>query len=189
MDPAETTPLKAAEAFDPHIKGLGDFLAARQRIIQAREGFFFALRNYLRPEQRPDARDLQDVLWDSSARQIADGDWVANPTRGYLTIRENLGCGRPFRLSVLQMGRVLRVGVRVPKTMAVMNSRTVARISATFPGTRPTEIHMSSGDVLFDWSFDVPDLYDSALTMETAIYQVGNLFENSLQATLAPRQE
>lgn len=178
---------KALAAFNPNIPGLGEYVAARQRIIEAREGFFFAVRNHLR-EQRPDAKDLSDQLWDSAARKIEDADWVTNPSRGYLTIRENLTSGRPFRLSVLQMGHVLRVGVRVPKTLALMQSHVSTRLSSTFPGKTPIQLQLSSGEVLFDWSFDVPDLYDSALTMETAIYLVGNLFENSLQTTLAPKQ-
>lgn len=174
-------------AFNPSLRNLPDYLAARQRIIAAREGFFFALRNHLRPEQRPDAKELSDNLWDSGARQINDADWVANPARGYLTILENLGVGRSFRLSVLQMGHILRVGVRVPKTMALMHNAVIARISTTFPDKQPIQTRLSAGGVLFDWSFDVSDLYDSALTMETAIFLVGTLFENTLQAILAPK--
>lgn len=184
--PAEPT---LNEAFTPKISRLGDYLSARNFIIAAREGFFFAIRGHLRPDGRQDAQSLADPLWDSAARTIADADWVANASRGYLTIRENPAVGRPFRISVLQMGKVLRVGVRVPKTLAVMQSHVAPRISATFPGQVPQQLQLHSGEVMFDWSFDVPDLYDSALTMETAVYLVGQLFENTLQATLAPKQE
>lgn len=180
--PAPATEIKAAAAFNPNIKDLGDYLAARQRLIRAREGFFFALRSHLLPEQRTDARALDDDLWNSPAREIADQDWVTNAARGYLTIRENLGKGRSFRLSVLQLGRVLRVGVRIPKTIAAMHAPVVSRISATFPGRTPINLHLSTGDIMLDWNFDLPDLYDSALAMETAVYSVGTLFENSLQA-------
>lgn len=180
---------RAENAFNPNLKDLSDYLAARQRIVTAREGFFFALRNHLRPDQRPDAKELSDALWDSPARQIADLDWVVNATRGYLTIRENLTVGRPFRLSVLQMGHVLRVGVRIPKTMALVHNAVVARVSSTFPGKTPIQTRLTSGSVLFDWNFEVPDLYESALTMETAVFLVGTLFENALQAILAPQQE
>lgn len=181
--------LKAADAFNPHLKNLSDYLAARQRIMTAREGFFFALRNHLRPEQRPDAKDLSDPLWDSAARLIADPDWVSNASRGYLTIRENTVQGRPFRLSVLQMGHILRIGVRIPKTISTMQRQVVPRISATFPGKTPIQMNLSSGNVMFDWSFEVPELYNSALTMETAVYLVGNLFENTLQAILTNEQD
>lgn len=184
--PAEPT---FNEAFQPKISRLGDFITARHFIVEAREGFFFAIRNHLRPDERADAQILADPLWNSKARTIADDDWVTNPVRGYLTIRENPNVGRPFRISVLQMGKVLRVGVRLPKTVAVMQSHVVPRISATFPGQAPQQMQLHSGDVMLDWSFDVPELYDSALTMETAIYLVGQLFENSLQATLAPKQD
>lgn len=178
----------ANSAFDPNLKNLADYLAARKRIITAREGFFFALRDHLRPEQRPDAKGLADGLWNSAARQIEDADWVTNAARGYLTIRENLASGRSFRLSVLQMGQLLRIGVRVPNTMVVMQSAMATRISSTFPDRSPLQRRLTSGDVMFDWSFDVPDLYDSALTMEATIFLVGTLFENTLQALLAPKE-
>ncbi|GBG14391.1 uncharacterized protein NMK_1990 [Novimethylophilus kurashikiensis] len=177
------------QAFNPSLRKFGDYLSARNFIIEAREGFFFAIRAHLRPDERSDAKNLSDPLWDSPARKIADEDWIANPARGYLTIRENLASGRSFRLSILQMGKVLRVGVRVPKTLALMQSQVGARISSTFPGQQPIQMQMSTGEVLFDWNFDVPDLYDSALTMETAIYQVGHLFENALQTILTQKQD
>lgn len=183
---APVAEIKAAAAFNPNLKDLGDYLAARQRLIRAREGFFFALRTHLNPEQRPDARNLDDDLWNSPARQIGEQDWVTNASRGYLTIRENLGAGRSFRISVLQMGHVLRVGVRIPRTVATMHAPVVSRISATFPGRTPINLHLSTGDVMLDWNFDLPDLYDSVLAMETAVYSVGTLFENSLQAILGP---
>lgn len=171
-------------SFNPNIRQVSDYVEARKRIIAAREGFFFALRNHLRPEMRTDAKGLADGLWNSPARQILDDDWIANPGRGYLTIRENLAAGRSFRISVLQMGRILRVGVRVPKTIACMHQTSTSRLSATFPGHQPIQMTLSSGDVMFDWNFEVPDLYDSALTMETTIFMVGSLFENSLQTLL-----
>lgn len=178
-----TYPLPGNPAFSPAIADLKSYLSARQILITAREGFFYAVRQHLRPEQRPDAQMLEDPLWNSPARLVHDEDWVTNATRGYLSILANTF--RPFRLAVLQMGKVLRVGVRLPKTIHMMQPQVMARLNATFPGKIPTMILLSNGDALLDWTFDVPDLYDSALTMETAIYAIGTLFESALQATLA----
>ncbi len=175
-------------AFDPALPGFAAYQQAQQQIVAAREGFFFAVKNHLRPELRPDAKALADSLWNSMARNISADEWVTNPARGYLTILENRAAGRVFRLSVLQMGHLLRIGVRVPNTVVVMQSQAITRISNTYPGKTPTQMQLSNKDFLFDWSFEVPDLYDSALTMETAIHLVGTLFENTLQALLAQKE-
>lgn len=173
--------------FQPSIRNLSDYLQCRNEIIAARDGFFHALRAYLSPDARPDAKELADGLWDSEARKISEADWVANPSRGYLTIKESPAHGRPFRISVLQMGHILRVGVRLPPAIAAMKVATTDRIASTYHDKAPTRYLLSSGEALFDWTFQVPDLYESALTMESAVFLVGSLFENSLQACLAKK--
>lgn len=164
---------------------LGDYLKERSRIIAAREGFFHALRTHLRPEQRVDAYILGDRLALSPARQIQDAEWVVNPSRGYITILPNLPAGRVFRLSVLQLGQVLRIGVRIPAlSYSTDEHQRRQRLHGTFPEQAPRVVVLAEGDQVLDWEFSVPDLYQSALAMETAIFRVSALFENALQATL-----
>lgn len=160
---------------------LGAYLAERKFLIAAREGFFDAIRSYLRPEQRPDAYRLGDRLWQSPARVITDEQWVSNPTRGYITILPAADQGRSFKLCVLQQGNVLRIGVELPSWA---KSHQYTGLNATFPGRLPSIQQLPSDATFIDWEFDASCLYKSAQEMETAIYRVGALMENALQLTV-----
>lgn len=174
-------------SFDPALPSIAAYKAARERIVAAREGFFSAVREYLRPESRVNARDLNDALWNSEARNISDEDWVVDAARGQLTIRESFS--RPFRISVLQMGYVLRVGVRLQQSAASLGPAVASRLASTFPGKAPAEMVLTHGGLLLDWSFEIPDLYDSAMSMETGVHFINSVLENALQAIVASREE
>jgi hypothetical protein len=165
------------------LKGIEDYLAARQKIVIAREGFFSALRQHMTSTQQKRNGRTGDVLFQDNARMIDDEEWVSDPARGYLTIKENPKVGRVFRISLLQMGQMMRLGVRLPKAIVATNQHALSRISSVYPDKAPVQKSLFPDDVLFDWSFDVPDLYFSALTMEVALFWVSSLFENVLYAT------
>jgi len=171
----------------PRMVSLDAYRAERKQLITAREGFFFAIRAYLRPEQRPDAQALGDRLWRSPARHITDEDWVCNPTRGYVTILENAAAGRLFRLSVLQQGTILRIGIRVPAGEG--QEDVVAHLIDTFPHEEPTMTELTTDDTFVDWEFDATRLYQCAQEMESAIYYVNALFERALQVTVPVAKE
>lgn len=165
------------------LKNEDDYLAARQKILAAREGFFAALRQHMALTQQKRNGQTGDVLFQADARVIEEADWVSDAARGYLTIKENPKAGRVFRISLLQMGPILRLGARMPKAVVATNAHAVSRISSVYPDKTPVQKSLYPDDVLFDWSFDVPDLYFSALTMEAALFLVSSLFENVLYAT------
>ncbi len=168
---------------------LSAYLTARNAIIAAREGFFDALRAYLRPEQRPDAARLGDRLADSPARVITEDDWVANPVRGYLVVMEDKAAGRPFRLCVLQQGFELRVGMQLhePRRLA---DRAEGVLLSLIPGTKPQvkQFQLARADSsghfaapMYDWHFDASQLFQSAQAFEDGIYKVSAVFEAALQ--------
>lgn len=165
------------------LKGMEDYLAARQKILVAREGFFAALRQHMTTTQQKRNGQTGDVLFQADARVIEEADWISDPARGYLTIKENPKAGRVFRISLLQVGQMMRLGVRLPKAVVATSPQAVSRISSVYPDKAPVQKSLFPDDVLFDWSFDVPDLYFSALTMEVALFLVSSLFENVLYAT------
>jgi hypothetical protein len=171
----------------PKLATQAEYLAARRPLLQAREGFFDVIRSYLRPEQRPDAARLGDLLASSTARTITEEDWLTNPVRGYLVVMEAQERGRPFRLCVLQQGYELRVGVQSTAKTLGLNQR----ISLTRPYAGITPLLSSRGFsslgecVMLDWHFNVPDLYQSATAFEDAVFKVGSIYEAALQV-LAP---
>lgn len=167
---------------EPSITNLEDYLAGRKRLIAGREVLFAAARTYLRPSQRPDARQLGDELWNASARVIEDADWVANAARGYLTVLENEASARYFRLCVLQQGNALRVGVRLPNWFADSVHDVPERILNTFGTLRPIVTYLTTGELMVDWHFDAERLYTQAQAMEDAVYRISALFESALQS-------
>lgn len=166
----------------PAITTFDEYLAGRKRLIAGREVLFAAVRTYLRPGQRPDAQQLGDQLANSPAREISESEWVVNAARGYLTILENPGKGRNFRICVLQQGHVLRIGVRllhVPPETAQFPS--LSRVLATF-AVPAVQQRLRRGELFVDWHFSAEQLYTHAQAMEDAVYRIGALFESSLQA-------
>lgn len=168
------------------IAGLAEYLAERKHLIAAREGFFDAIRSYLRPEQRTDARRLGDRLWQTPARVISEDHWVSNPTRGYITILADADRGRMFRICILQQGNVLRIGIRLP---AWVKPQHYTALNASFPGRLPNIQNLPNDEIFIDWEFDASNLYNSAQEMETAIYRVGALMERALQETVPMAKE
>lgn len=165
----------------PMMTTLEAYLDGRKQLIAARDVFFSAVRMYLRPGQRPDAKLLGDRFWDSPSRTIADEEWVANATRGYLTVLENADKGRGFRLCVLQQGNELRVGVRLPAWHNDRTSPAVSRLQKTFGAHAPVLTHLNTDELLVDWHFPAGELYTNAQAMEDAVHKVGLVFEVALQ--------
>lgn len=168
------------------IADLAGYLAERKHLIAAREGFFDAVRSYLRPEQRTDAYKLGDRLWQSPARVITDEHWVSNPTRGYITVLPDADKGRAFRICVLQQGNVLRIGIRLP---AWIKPQSHTALTTMFPGRLPNVQSLPTDETFIDWEFDASNLYNSAQEMETAIYRIGALVEKALQHTVPMAKE
>lgn len=174
---------------EPRLTTMADYLSARRELIAARECFFFALRAYLRPEQRPDAKALGDRLWNAPARRIDDSEWLSNPPRGYLTILENPDAGRGFRLQVVQQGYTLRVGVKLPAWHTDPQQSSFNRLAATFGDQPPMLTELATDELLVEWVFDVPLLYQSAQAMEDAIFKVSLVLESALQAFVPQAKE
>lgn len=156
---------------------MDDYLAKRKEIVAAREVFFLVLRNFLSQQQA-------NAVCQIPARNIADNDWVTDSHYGYLTIKENKDSGRDFRVSILQMGNILRIGTRLSMDALTRNTGALERISNVYPNKPPVQKRLTSGEIMFDWSFDVPDLYTSTLSMETSVFMASSLFENALYATV-----
>jgi hypothetical protein len=170
------------------ITSFDDYLAGRKQLIASREVLFTAARAYLRPGQRPDARMLGDARWNSPARDIADGEWVVNAARGYLTVLESPDKNRHFRLCVLQQGNVLRIGARVPAWYGDMVLMGSARLLTTFGANAPVVTKLDTGEILVDWHFGAEQLYTQAQTMEDAVYRIHALFESALQSISSSEQ-
>jgi hypothetical protein len=160
------------------ISSLDEYLHARKQLIASREVLFTAARTYLRPGQRPDARQLGDRLWNSRAREISDEEWVVNAVRGYITVLESAEKGRGFRLCVLQQGYELRIGLRLPATTA---PKLLARLRLTFGAHSPVTTEMAPEGLLLDWHFSAAQLYTQAQAIEDALYRISAVFEAALQ--------
>lgn len=167
---------------NPIMTTLDAYLDGRKQLIAVREVLFSAVRMYLRPGQRPDANLLGDPLWNSPARIIAEDEWVANATRGYLSILENADKGRSFRLCVLLQGNELRVGIRLPAWHNDKESSAVERLSTTFGTQKPIVTELMTDELMLDWHFNAEQLYTQAQAMEDAVFRIGAAFETALQA-------
>jgi hypothetical protein len=165
-----------------------EYLAGRKQLIASREVLFTAARAYLRPGQRPDARQLGDARWNSPARDISDDEWVDNAARGYFSVLESPDKGRHFRLAVLQQGNVLRIGVRVPTWYGDTVLMGHARVLTTFGEHKPVVTKLDTGDVFVDWHFSAEQLYTKAQTLEDAVYRINALFESALQSISSTEQ-
>lgn len=162
------------------LTSLASYLAARQEVIQAREGFFHAVRAYLRPEQRIDAELLGDWTSRASCRTIGDDEWVANPARGYITVLESSAKARFFRLSVLQLGETLRVGIRIPGNR-VISDEAESRLMALFTDTACIKVKLISNiNVQFEWQFSANAIYTNVQAYENAVYRISAVFETAL---------
>jgi hypothetical protein len=170
------------------ISSFDEYLAGRKQLIASREVLFTAARAYLRPGQRPDARLLGDARWNSPARDISDEEWVVNAARGYLSVLESPDKGRSFRLSVLQQGNVLRIGVRVPAWYGDAVLMGNARIVNTFGEQKPVITPLDTGEVFVDWHFGAEHLYTQAQTIEDAVYRINAVFESALQSITSSEQ-
>ncbi|MBU9199782.1 hypothetical protein KTD31_00015 [Burkholderia multivorans] len=177
--------MAAQPSSEPTLTSLEEYLGGRKDLIAGRETLFAATRMYLRPGQRPDARQLGDELWNSPAREISDEEWVANAARGYVTVLGNESKGRHFRLCVLQQGFELRVGVRVPAE-AIPSRAPDSRLLTVFGDHPPILTALDNHTMLVDWHFSAKYLYTQAQAMEDAVYRIGAVFEAALQSKIKP---
>lgn len=151
-----------------------------------REAFFQFLRQYLRPEVLVDGDTLGTSSAELTARIIRPAEWIQNGQRGYVTILPNVSAGRTFRLTVLQQGSLLRLGVRLPPDTDV---EVVTALLGIFPGMRPVQTRLASGELKLDWEFSVPDLYSSIIAFETALFRVHTLFSNTFHRLTEQQKE
>jgi hypothetical protein len=92
-----------------------------------------------------------------------------------MAVKENEN--RRFRMSLWQAGRKLRVGIRVDASFLVRDTPLDSMLQDVFPGSQPHRV--SRGDsVMYDWHFEVPNLYTDLIEQETYILSVVNLYEN-----------
>lgn len=160
------------------LRTLTVYLEKRKDLISAREGLFNAISTYLHPEQRPDATLLGDPLALAKCRDISEAEFVVNAVRGYLVVMEAPSKGRMFRLSVLQQGNELRIGVSFDCSK-VSAQGALPELAEQFSRTAPL-IRKREGRTFIDWHFDARELYQSAQNFEDAVFKVGGIFELAL---------
>lgn len=169
------------DSSSPSLTTLDAYLAGRRQLIAGREVLFTATRQYLRPGQQPDAQLLGDPLWDSPARHIAEAEWVVNAARGYLVVLENPDKGRTFRLSALQQGHELRVGVKLPPWFSDPDLPAVMQLLCTFGDHTPVTPLLASDELQVTWHFNAERLFIEPQAMEDAVHRIGSVFESALQ--------
>ncbi|CAB5514327.1 hypothetical protein LMG26857_03386 [Achromobacter anxifer] len=166
---------------------LSDYLDARKRMIAAREAFFGALKMYLGAEQRPEAGDLDEPLWNHAARRIKGQDWVMNETRGYLVLKEDPS-SRPFRLTVDQPGHLLVITLSlVPKTPLSAGQDPFSLVQASLRDLGIGTGHQTKLEAADDqhghrrhycrWQIIMPELYTDPRSFEQAHHIVWRVFD------------
>lgn len=169
-----------------HLTSMSAYLAERQELIAARESFLQAVRTFLRPEQRIDASQLGDATARAPFRSISDDEWVMNPARGYVTVMPAPHKGRKFKLSVLQLGHTLKVGIKVAEGTN-LNAGIIRRLELLFTDT---QVHVyplvGSAHLAIEWQFDVPDIYTKVQAYEDAVYRIAAVFELALHLFTEP---
>ncbi len=99
--------------------------------------------------------------------------WRIMPERGWLVL--DAEPARPYVTSIWQVGRWLRIGTKVhPRLLG--NVALQEAISSIFYDT-PCHLTIRGDGYLFDWMFDVPDLYSSMVEQETWIMALLHLHE------------
>lgn len=182
------------------LNSLEKYLEERKQLILCRQAFFLSLKAYLGPEQRPEAGDLNEPLWNSPARQTKPSDWVVNPVRGYLVLREDRA-SRPFRLQVEQPGGQLIYTLSLPLGGALNTAKgwvseagwepsraLQEQVSALGLGearrwlrTLPAEQGKEAlACPYFQWAEDARELYTDARAFENAHYHVWSIFNAAI---------
>ena len=152
-------------------------------LLAARNGFFLALRSYLRPTPPVDAARIGDRLASSPARFISDEHWVENVARGCITVLEDPDAGRTFKLQVIQQGFLLRINLIFPAW------HPPRLCQDAFADSMPLFHENMDGTHQLHWLFELPSLYSDIQAMEGALYRVGAIYEAALQATVPPSKE
>lgn len=152
-------------------------------LLAARNGFFTALKSYLRPEQPQAAARTGDRLAYSPARSISDEHWVENAARGYVVVLDDPDAGRIFKLHVVQQGTLLRVTLVFP---AWHSSCPCPRV---FADSEPVSQENLDGSHQTHWLFNIPALYYDIQAMESALYRIGAVYDAALQATVPASKE
>lgn len=152
-------------------------------LLDARKGFFTAIRAYLRPEAHEAGVLLGDRLASSPARRVSDEHWVENAARGYVVVLEDLEAGRTFKLHVIQQGALLRINLVLQTWQAPQPFLDV------FVDSKPALQENQDGTYQLHWIFNIPALYYDIQAMEGALYRVGAVYEAALQATVPANKE
>lgn len=167
-------------------KDFPSYLEGRKPVIEQREAFLLAAKHYLAREQRPDAGDLNELRWNHPARQIRGSDWLINPTRGYLVLREDKRY-RPFRLVIEQPGNSLVVELSVLEEPSSVKAQKQMRYVAdrlTLDGLGQPHIFTEREDEAVRahcrWQISVPHLYTSVRAIENAHYQIWRVFDSAV---------
>lgn len=163
------------------LTSLPEYLEARKDIIRSREAFFGALKMYLGAEHRSDAGDLEEPYWNDPARQIKGLDWVLNPTRGYLVLKEDRR-SRPFRLTIDQPGNLLVLTLTVPaETTQGSTEDPFDQVNQSLAdleiGAGAKFGHPESERLNCRWQINMPNLYTDARAFEQGLHYGWRVFD------------
>jgi hypothetical protein len=152
-----------------------NYLLTNGPLIVARDQFFSAVTVALSDALRRGPVEHLTNLDDCPGHDIAESEIVRDSRYGWMAIKENER--RHFRLSLWQAGTKLRVGIRVDASFLVRDTPLDSMLQDVFPGALPHRVIRGDG-VMYDWHFDVPNLYTEILEQETYILSIVNLYEN-----------
>lgn len=163
---------------------------AKTPLLAARLNFFKSIQERLLNLSKSNS-SLSGLIQKYPGHVINPSELMYANDEGWLTITEN--GYRPFRLTILQMGRWFRVGVKLnpeflpgqkaEHDMLMENLRQHLQDECGHGGRA---VMCERGDeLLLDLRFDVPDLYTNVVTQETYIYLPRVVFTTALMMLTA----
>lgn len=153
---------------------LSPVLNTQADIIREREAFFNRIKETF--FRTWDLAVREDVAKSWGLRLPAPPSapaWKSMPERGWLVL--DAEPHRPYVVSIWQIGKWLRIGAKLQPQMFV-NAGLHEAISSLFYDA-PCHLTVRGNEYLFDWQFEVPDLYRDIVEQETWILALLHLYE------------
>ncbi len=155
--------------------GVGSPLSTQRDMVRERSAFFRRIRETFELANEQDKVSTITSRWGITLPEppVASA-WTSMPHRGWLVIDSE--ANRPYVISIWQVGKWLRIGVKLQPHIVHAGAWMQQPVSEIFYDT-PCHVTARGDGYFFDWFFEVPNLYVTMVEQETWIMAILHLYE------------